>query len=192
MLGTALLGGCTTVASDGDAGAMDDGATDTDASPQPLDLFACDFPTSCEPITEHTKDVDPPGAAECATRLAIDGEPGVVLHTAQLGGSGISETQRILVFLADGTAIVQQRVRQCDSFGDPGCTNEDPPPWELADEHLQCDVSVDPEIVEACGCEPGDDNDACDIACFTTSWIDGCVPTEPYSCEALSAVLAGG
>lgn len=196
-LSAVFLGGC--IVDDGDRdddtgaaeGDTDEpgGETDTDAG-GPLDLFACDLPLSCDPITEHTMDVDPPGAAECATRLALGDQPGAIDHTLQLGGLAFSDRQRVYVFLGDGTAVMQSRSRECDNFGAPGCDTDDPPPWEPSSEFLLCNVAVDPDIAAACECD--ETMETCDVACFATMWTEECAPVVDHTCESLTTLLTGG
>jgi len=173
-------GDATAAGSMSDSATMD-GTSDTGA-PLHVDLFGCGFDLSCEQIREHV-DISPWGSAECATELAVSGDPGLVNHLVFLGGD-IDETERLVAFVGDGTAIRQWRHREC--FGSGASCSEDTLPWEPSSEHELCDVSVAPNIVEACNCPETED---CHFGCRTTDWLGDCEPVEDYSCEELGALI---
>ncbi|WP_438039007.1 hypothetical protein [Sorangium sp. So ce128] len=147
--------------------------------PAALDLFACDFEPSCQPVTMHAYP-SPPEALSCAAKLVTGGGTGV-LSSLLTPGPYIDETESLIFVLGDGTALVQTRERHCGREGmECGPTLV----WEAPSPHQICDLVVSPDLEAAC------EEDA--EGCGWWPWADvaNCRAVEEHSCEDVAALLA--
>jgi len=186
----AMAGG---VACDADEGAFDGGAGESDgedeerAEPDP-GLFACGLAPVCDNLHFHL-DVGSPEAQECAARFIVSGQPGVLTADESIGGS-LWETESLVIPLGDGTAIVQDRHRDCFD-----CI-EDDLPWETVTTRI-CQLEDVSGLTRACGDEDDDTHDAYDAyGCRWNYWgvnapgLMNCKPAErAYMCDEVEALL---
>ncbi|WP_437764825.1 hypothetical protein WMF27_33245 [Sorangium sp. So ce281] len=150
-----------------------------DAPDPALDLFACSFEPSCEPVTMHSYP-SPPEALPCAAKLVTGGGTGV-LSSLLAPGPYIDETESLIFVLGDGTALVQTRERHCGREGmECGPTLV----WEAPSPHQICDLVVSPDLEAAC------EEDA--EGCAWRPWADvaNCRSVEEHTCEDVTALLA--
>lgn len=153
-------------------------------APQPepdMGLFACGFASACPHAHMHL-DVDPPEAQECAARLAVEEQPAVLTADESLGG-GVWETESLIIFPGDGTAIVHSRHRDCVDC-EPAAL-----PWENPTTDV-CEIQDIDALTEACA---GDEDEH---ACRWNMWNDGalglanCEPaSESYDCAQIESLL---
>lgn len=159
------------------------GETETEGEPAHVNLFTCGVVQACESIVLHI-DPEPPAALECAAKLVLSGEAGLIRALETLGGN-LDETEQFVLLLGDGKALLQSRSRRC-SFDDDDC-DEKTVPWEPSSPHSICDVVVPEDLAAACGCGMDD--------CPGCSWmpwgqLENCVGVEDWTCEAALAVGA--
>jgi hypothetical protein len=148
-------------------------------APDPaLDLFACGFEPSCEPVTMHAYPI-PPESLPCAAKLVLGGGTGV-LRSLLTPGPYVDETDSLIVVLGDGTALVQTRERHC---GREGMECGPTPVWELS-QHKICDLVVSPDVEAACEADVD--------GCVFRPWGDvaNCRAVEEHTCEEAAARLA--
>lgn len=146
----------------------------------PVELFSCALEPSCSPITGFPPPI-PEDAAECVAELVASGRTGTVRWTEE--SSDLYEHSRDfwIVFLGDGTALVQRRVAYCDSYGYYENTCEQEPYWSPPEETELCDV-VAP--VDDCNEECDADECPC-IWSPNDDWLVNCRRPSVTTCADL-------
>ncbi|WP_437587368.1 hypothetical protein [Sorangium sp. So ce1000] len=171
----------------GDDTNLGPGSSDTTSgggaeAPDPaVDLFACGFEPSCEPMSLHVSPI-PPESLSCAAELVLGGGTGV-LRSLLTPGPYIDETDSLIFVLGDGTALVQTRERHC---GGEGMACGSTPAWEPPSQHQICDLVVSPDLEAACEA----DADGCNFWYVGEGYVTNCRAVEEQTCEEVAARLA--
>lgn len=82
----------------------------------------------------------PEDAAECVAELVGSGRAGTVRWTEKSPDLYVHSVDYWIVFLGNGTALVQWRAAYCDDFGYYGHTCDEEPYWYPPEEPEICDV----------------------------------------------------
>ncbi|WP_437682282.1 hypothetical protein [Sorangium sp. So ce131] len=173
-------GGADPTGAEGGGGAAGDGQGSV---PQHVDLFACNVPLTCEKIYSHI-DTEPQSALNCAAELVLAGQPGAV-QDLDYTGPLVSETERLTVFLGDGTALVQSRHREClDPDACPYPVRGEPYhiPWTLF-AHQICDVVINDYTID--GCARGDMG----YCIWLPGSLTNCTDVEDRQCAEVTGLL---
>jgi len=174
---TLFLGGLTSILALGliACGNADETPNDPGTTtPAHADLFACSVELTCAAYCIHLSygDCGGPPTLACPGDLWAQGTPGALEVNDRPGpGNWMGDTRTFL--LGDGTALVQQRTRQCPNGDFCDLTSL---PWTLG-AHQLCDVKTPPTT-----CQPGN--------CSDFPLVENCKPLEKdWSCEAVTAAL---